>query len=158
MITLQPMTQAELQRFLEPAILEYAHGHVEDGQWTEAEAVEKSREEFQDLLPQGVATPNHSLFTLVNEAQQQVGMLWFARRESQGHPIAFVYDVRIEEAFRRQGYASQAFREMEKKVRELGWNRISLHVFGTNHAAIDLYKKLGYEMTNILMVKTLDPQ
>jgi hypothetical protein len=70
MITLQPMTEAELQSFLEPTILEYAQGHIEDGQWTAAEAVEKSRKDFQDLLPQGVATPDHYLFSLVNEAQQ----------------------------------------------------------------------------------------
>jgi len=157
MVTLQPMTEVELQHFLEPAILEYAQRHVEAGQWTAVEAVEKSRKEFQDLLPQGVATPDHYLFTLVNEVQQQVGMLWFARRESQGQPLAFVYEVRIDEAFRRRGYASQAFRELETKVQELGWNRISLHVFGANHAAIELYKKLGYEMTNVLMAKTLAP-
>ena len=158
MVILQPMTEAELQRFLEPAIIEYAQGHVEDGQWTEEEAIEKSRQEFQNLLPQGAATPNHYLFTLVNEAQQKAGMLWFARRESQGQPTAFVYDVRIDEAFRRQGYASQAFREMENKVRALGWKKISLHVFGNNDAALEMYKKLGYEMTNVLMAKTLDPQ
>jgi ribosomal protein S18 acetylase RimI-like enzyme len=158
MVTLQPITEAELQRVLEPTILEYAPDHVKHGQWTEAESIEKSRKEFQDLLPQGVATSNHYLFTLVNEDQQQVGMLWFARRESQGQFMAFVYEVRIDEAFRRRGYASQAFREMETRVRELGWNRISLHVFGTNHAAIDLYNKLGYEMTNVMMAKNLDPQ
>ena len=157
MIMLHPMTETELQRFLETAIVEYAQRHVEAGQWTAEESVEKSRKEFEDLLPQGVATPNHYLFTLINEAQQQVGMLWFARRESQGQPTAFVYEVRIDEAFRRRGYASQAFGEMETKVRELGWNRISLHVFGTNHAAIDLYHKLGYEVTNVLMAKTLEP-
>ena len=158
MVTLQPMTEAESQHFLEPAILEYARGHVEGGHWTEAEAVEKSRKELQDLLPQGVRTPNHYVFTLVNEAQQQVGMLWFARQESQGHPMAFVYEVRIDEAFRRQGGASQAFREMENTVRALGWNRISLHVFGKNYAALDMYKKLGYEMTNVLMARTLEQQ
>lgn len=158
MVMLQPMMEAELQRFLEPAILEYAQGHVDSGRWTEAEAVEKARQEFQNLLPQGVATPHHYLFTLVNEAQQQVGMLWFARRESQEQSIAFVYEVHIDERFRRRGYAFQAFREMEIRVRKLGWHRISLHVFGTNHAAIDLYKKLGYEMTNVLMARTLDPQ
>ncbi|HEU5374646.1 MAG TPA: GNAT family N-acetyltransferase [Ktedonobacteraceae bacterium] len=158
MVTLRPMTAAEFQNYLEPAIIEYAQDHVQAGQWAEEEAVEKSRQEFQSLLPDGIATPNHSLFTLVNEAQQKVGILWFARRESQGQPAAFVYDVRIDERFQRQGYASQAFHEMEKKVRELGWNRISLHVFGNNRAALDLYKKLGYEMTNILMAKNLDPQ
>ncbi len=158
MVTLKPMTEAELQSFLEPAIVEYAQDHVAAGRWTEEEAVEQSRKEFYDLLPDGVATPNHYLFTLMNEAQQKVGVLWFAKRENQGHLAAFVYDVRIDEAFRRQGYASEAFREMENKVRALGWNKISLHVFGNNHAAQEMYKKLGYETTNVSMAKTLDPQ
>ncbi|HEU5369826.1 MAG TPA: GNAT family N-acetyltransferase, partial [Ktedonobacterales bacterium] len=65
------------------------------------------------------------------------------------------YDVRIDEAFRRRGYASQAFLELEHKARNLGAARISLHVFGNNHAAIDMYTKLGYEPTNVLMAKTL---
>ncbi|HEU5378863.1 MAG TPA: hypothetical protein VFV38_25850 [Ktedonobacteraceae bacterium] len=47
---------------------------------------------------------------------------------------------------------------MENKVRALGWNRICLHVFGTNHAALQMYTKSGYEVTNVLMAKTLDPQ
>ena len=158
MITLEPMTEAELQNFLEPAIAEYAQGHIDDGQWTEEEALEKSRAEFHGLLPNGVATPHQYLFTLVNESQQRVGVLWFARREQQGQLSAWVYDVRIGEAFRRHGYGSQAFCAMEQKVRELGINKIGLHVFGNNHAAQEMYKKLGYETTNVLMAKTLDPQ
>lgn len=87
-----------------------------------------------------------------------MGVLWFAPRESQGQPAAFVYDVRIYEAFQCQGYASQAFREMEKQMRAFGWNKISLHVFGNNSPALEMYKQLGYEATNIIMAKTLDPQ
>ena len=152
MITLVPMTDAEYQRFLEPAIAEYAQDHVTAGQWTAEEALEQSRKEFLGLLPDGVKTPNHYLFTLVNEAQQNVGMLWFTMR---GPHTAFVYDIRIDGAFRRRGYASQAFLELEQKARDLGATRISLHVFGNNHAAIGMYNKLGYEPTNILMAKTL---
>lgn len=153
MITLEPMTEAEYQRFLEPAIAEYAQDHVEAGQWTAEEAAEQSRKEFLALLPDGVKTPNHYLFTLVNEAQQNVGMLWFAMR---GQGEAFVYDVRVDAAFQRRGYASQAFLELEDKVRALGGVRIGLHVFGKNHGAIAMYNKLGYEPTNILMAKTLE--
>lgn len=158
MVTLQPMTETEFQSFLEPLIIGYAQEHVADGQWTQAEALEKSRKETLDLLPDGVATPNHYLFTILNEGEQKVGVLWFALQEGQGQPGAFVYDVHIDETFQRQGYASQAFREMENRVRALGWSRISLHVFGNNHAAQEMYRKLGYETTNVLMAKTLDPQ
>lgn len=156
MVTLEPMTEAEFQRYFEPAIIDYAQDHVTNGQWGEDEALEKSSKEFHDLLPDGVATPNHYLFTLVNATQQNVGILWFALRDNQGKHTAFVYDVRIDEAFQRQGYGSQAFRELEHKVRALKCNKISLHVFGNNHAAQEMYRKLGYETTNILMSKTLD--
>lgn len=156
MVILEPMTEAEFQSFLEPTIAGYAQDHVAAGRWAEEEALEKARQEFQALLPDGITTPNNHLFTLVNEAQQKVGVLWFAMQESQGQHAAFVYEVQIDEAFRRHGYGTQAFRELENKVRALGGNKISLHVFGKNHAALDMYTKLGYEATNIVMAKTLD--
>jgi ribosomal protein S18 acetylase RimI-like enzyme len=153
MITLEPMTEADYQRFLEPAIAEYAQDHDKAGRWTPEESGEQARKEFLALQPDGVKSPNQYLFTLVNEAQQNVGMLWFAMRE---HHEAFVYDVRVDEAFQRRGYASEAFRELENKVRALGGVKIGLHVFGVNHAAIDMYTKLGYQPTNILMAKNLE--
>lgn len=153
MITLRSMTEAEYNDYLEPSIVHYARDHVEAGTWTEEESLEKARKEFQDLLPNGLATPNHYLFTLVNEEQQKVGMLWFALR---GPSTAFVYDVAIDGRFRRLGYGSQAFLEMENKVLALGATRISLHVFGNNQPALNMYKQLGYETTNVLMAKKLD--
>src|SRR5215472_11477209 len=120
MVTLQPMTQEEYTSYQEPAIAEYAQGHVEDGQWSADEALERSREEFQGLLPEGVDTPNNYLFTVVNGEGQKVGILWFAVRESGGKLWAWVYDVRIDEAFRRRGYAQEAFAELENKVLALG--------------------------------------
>jgi hypothetical protein len=73
-------------------------------------------------------------------------MLWFAMRERQGQRAAFIYEVRIDEAFH----------ELENKVQALGGNRLPLHVFGNNHAALEVYKKLGYKTTNVLMAKTLN--
>nr|BBH87517.1 hypothetical protein KTC_22680 [Thermosporothrix sp. COM3] len=155
MVTLRPMTEAEYQAFLEPSIREYAEDHVKDGEWSEEEALEKSRKEFYDLLPQGLETPNHYLFTIVNEEQQNVGMIWFMLHKRQGKLAAFIYDVKVDEPFRRRGYASQAFRELEHKVREFGGSKIALHVFGHNHGAIQLYTKLGYGVTNLHMAKDI---
>jgi len=157
MVILRPMTEAEFQPFCELSIAEYAQDHVANGRWSEEEALEKASKEFQELLPDGMATPDHYLFTIINGAQQRVGVLWFGMRKSQGQRAGFVYDVRIDEAFRRQGYGSQAFHELENKVRALGGVKILLHVFGNNYAAQEMYKKLGYETTNIQMAKRLDP-
>jgi ribosomal protein S18 acetylase RimI-like enzyme len=82
-------------------------------------------------------------------------VLWFALRSRAGQQQAFVCDVVIFEEFRRRGYARRAFELLEGRARELGATSIGLHVFGHNGAARQLYEKLGFVATNILMVKKL---
>jgi ribosomal protein S18 acetylase RimI-like enzyme len=64
--------------------------------------------------------------------------------EEEGKRQVFVLDIQIYEAYRRQGYGSQAFLAMEEKAKELGISTISLHVFKHNHSARAMYEKLGY--------------
>ena len=45
--------------------------------------------------------------------------------------------------------------ELEKVVKGLGYNRISLQVFGHNKIAFSLYESCGYGITNIVMSKTI---
>jgi ribosomal protein S18 acetylase RimI-like enzyme len=157
MISLIPMTESDFQRYCERAVAEYAEEHVRSGRWSEEEAYEQARRQYQELLPQGVATPNHFLYTLTDASSQTaVGMLWFALQPQAGKQIAFIYDVAIEPAFRRKGYATQAFEALEQQVRAHGAQQIRLHVFGHNHQARALYEKLGFVATNIMMAKSLD--
>jgi ribosomal protein S18 acetylase RimI-like enzyme len=156
MVRLEPMTETEFQAFLEPAIAEYAAEHVKGGRWSQEEALEESRKEYMQLLPDGVHTPKQHLFSIRDDIGTKVGMLWFAERERGADRSAFVYDVRIDEAFQRRGYATQAFQALETLVRGMGITAISLHVFGHNTAARALYEKLGFEATNVLMTKHIE--
>jgi ribosomal protein S18 acetylase RimI-like enzyme len=79
----------------------------------------------------------------------------FAALLPDGVRTAYVYDIRIGEPFRRRGYARAAFAEMERRVRAMGAASIGLHVFGHNQGAIQLYTKLGYVPTNVVMAKPL---
>jgi len=154
MVRLVPMSKSDYQAFLESGIQRYAEEHVKAGNWHPSEALEKSRKEHQQLLPDGVATKNQYLFSIADEETgSKVGMIWFAVDDKRLQPSAFVYDFMIYEEFRRRGYGTQAMRTVEEKVRELGVTKISLHVFGHNHAARDLYEKIGYEITGIHMSK-----
>lgn len=157
MIALVPMTEADFQTYCERAIAEYAEEHVRGGRWSAEEAYQQARQQYQELLPQGVATPNHYLYTLTDASTQTpVGMLWFALQSQTGKQVAFIYDVAIEPSFRRKGYATQTFEALEQQVREYGVQQIRLHVFGHNHEARALYEKLGFIATNINMAKSLD--
>lgn len=150
------MTEPEFAAYLAVAIPEYAQEKIASGQWAQADALELSRQGYAELLPSGLATPDNFLFTVRDStASAPIGMLWFAAQERAGQRIAFVYDVAIDSAHQRKGHASRAFAALEVEVQQRGLSGIALHVFGQNTAAQALYRKLGYQTTNINMFKQL---
>ncbi len=156
MVRLVPMNDLEYQAYLAFAVSDYADEKAAAGNWQPSEALERSAQEFQKLLPDGVATPDNYLFKIEDQALgATVGMIWLARMMQGAHPIMFIYDFRIDEAYRRKGYGEQAMRAAEEQAKALGFDTIALHVFGHNHAARALYEKMGYEITNINMAKKL---
>ncbi len=153
---LVPMTEAQLADYLQRAIPDYAGDKVASGQWAEAEAMERSRKSYAELLPEGVATPDQHLYVMYDEHAVVVGELWIGGHEQAGRRVAFVYDVAVHPEHRRKGHAERAFQALEGVVRSLGLTGIGLHVFGHNAAARALYLKLGYLETNVNMFKALD--
>ncbi len=156
MIHFEPTTAADFATYVDRAIAEYAADHVKSGRWTEEEALEKSRQEFAELLPQGVATPDHYIYSVFNDAGERVGILWLNMRGEGARRSAWIYEIEIFSAYRRQGYGEAAFHEMERRVRELGGHKVGLHVFGHNAPAYAMYTKLGYQPKNIRMEKELE--
>ncbi len=69
-IQLVPMIEEDFKAFLEYDIQVYAAENVRAGYWTSAEAVERSRQDHERLLPQGLSTPDHHLYTIFDPAAQ----------------------------------------------------------------------------------------
>jgi ribosomal protein S18 acetylase RimI-like enzyme len=157
MSVLVPMSLPVYEQYLDDAIRAYADENVRSGRWPARGAVERARADFQDSLPQGLATADNYLFEIRQQGSDAlVGFIWFAVVEKNGIRSAFVYDVEIKAEFRRQGHASLAFQALEEKVRELGLQSIGLHVFAHNTEARALYDKLGYRTASLNMLKKLD--
>ncbi len=81
--------------------------------------------------------------------------------EDAGNPIVgsgFVFDITILPQARRLGHGQRAFELLEPLARDLGLISIGLNVFANNPAALALYRRLGYEVTNIAMNKRLGPR
>ena len=158
MTRLVPMTPAGYAVYVQQAIAGYAENNVASGRWPAQGALERSQRDFESLLPQGLATPEHTLFDiLAGDDGPVVGFLWFAIEAPRGLRAAFVYDLAIHAAWRRQGHATRTFAALETLVRSLGVDRIGLHVFGFNTEAQALYAKLGYSVTGLNMQKLLVP-
>jgi ribosomal protein S18 acetylase RimI-like enzyme len=149
------MTQPEYAAWLAATIPAYAADKVASGQWTEDAALELSKKEYGELLPQGPETPDNHLFTILDEKAAPIGVLWFAVKAKFNARIAFVFDVTILGGRRRQGHAKRALFALEGEVRKLGLSGIALHVFGHNTGAQALYAKLGYRPTNISLFKPI---
>ncbi len=148
------MTPSEYGAFLEQEIPEYAADNVRAGYWDESEALQKARESFERLLPQGLQSENHYLYSIY-EGDETVGVIWMRAEMERPVKSGFIYDLRVDEQFRGKGYGKQAMLLIEDKARELGLKSIGLHVFGYNTVAKNLYESVGYETTSLNMIKQL---
>jgi len=151
-----PMTEDEFAEYVQAAIPEYARDKVASGQWSEAESLSLSRKDYAELLPQGIRTPDHLLYTLRDAATGgKVGVLWYACLEQAGRKLAYVYDILVYPEHQRQGHATRAFTLLAQEVRRRDLYGIALHVFGHNPGAKDLYEQLGFKATSISMFKAV---
>jgi len=157
MIQLEPMPEDEFNEFLEQAVRDYAEENVKGGRWSQENALERSRKDYANLLPEGLNTKDHYLFQVVDmEKKLKLGVIWLHTRFDDFHPSGFIYEILIDEPFRGQGYGKQAMLAIEEKAREFGLKSIGLHVFVHNTIAVKLYEKLGYQNQSLLMSKDLD--
>jgi ribosomal protein S18 acetylase RimI-like enzyme len=154
MVRLVPMTESEFEAYLEKTIPEYAADKARAGDWSEEEALERSRQSYAKLLPEGVRTEDNYLFRIqLEESREGIGMVWM--KHEAPRPFGFIFDIILDETQRGKGYGKQTMLSLEEFAKGLGLEAIGLHVFAHNPVAMGLYKELGYEVTSQNMVKKL---
>lgn len=151
-VSLVPMSAQRYVTWRAAAIASYADENVRAGHWAPEQAPALSEADFNNLLPSGLDTPGHWLWSVVDAAGEEVGILWVARRR-EGH--AFIYDIEMDPARRGAGFGTATLLALEDWCRANGFESIGLHVFGHNEGAWRLYKRLGYTETSVQMEKRL---
>ena len=152
MIDLLPMTPFEFDAYKNYALEDY-NRDSKQGTWPSAEV---AQEQFNKLLPEGLATPNQHLLSITLEDRSLLlGFLWLTVIQRQTGPEAFILDFVIFPEFRRRGYGTGALLATDRYAESLEVNSISLNVFSHNEAAHNLYVKSGYSPTNIRMTKKI---
>jgi GNAT superfamily N-acetyltransferase len=140
-VRLDPMDEAEHAAWLAGEVEAYAAERVASGE-SPAQAAEHSRRQHAELLPDGLTTAHHHFFVARVDGVR-VGTLWIGTER----PMAFVYDVVVDEAHRRRGHGAGLMRAGARWARERGHHALGLNVFGHNHGARALYDRLGYQVT-----------
>lgn len=154
MVKLIPMAEEDYGPYLERTIREYAEEKVKSGDWQEAESMEKSRKEFEYFLPDGLQSKDEFIYSIVDEStRQKMGILWVEVKMDETPRRAFGYDFMVYEEFRGKGFGKQALMALDEILKSKDVESMGLHVFGHNVNAFELYKKMGFEITNINMRK-----
>ncbi len=156
MFRLEPMDEATFQAWRAATKREYAAEKVKAGNYPEVGAEDLAEAEFAKLLPDGRATAGHEIRSMVNEAGEKVGYAWYTIEDRDVGRVVFIYDLAVDPAHRRHGYARLALAQIDAYAREQGCLGVMLHVFGDNEAARRLYRSAGYLETNVVMLKRVD--
>jgi len=155
-VTLTPMTEDDFAAYMDYAITNYASEKVTTGSWPATGAEARAVSTFKELLPQGISTADQHLLTIIDgTTDTKVGFIWFGVTDLGNGPVAYIYDFVIFEEWRRRGFGGGALRALENRVRSMGLNIISLHVFGHNKVARALYDSIGYTASDVTMTKIL---
>lgn len=156
MVKLVPMDSSVFDAYLERSTADYAEEHIRSGNWQREDALEKARAEFKHLLPDGLQTKDQYIYSIVESGTgQKLGVIWFKVAEDGTRRRAFFYEFYIDEGYRGKGFGKQALTALDETLASLDVDFIDLHVFASNTTAIELYKKMGYEVTNMYMRKLI---
>lgn len=144
-VHLRRMTDTEFEQWRLALARAYAAEQIASGHWAPEGAVDQALAGNDRLLPQGPATDGMLLLTALGPDGDPVGRVWIGLE----HPrwtadCAFLYDSEVDGEHRGRGYGRALLAAAEHVVRSHGVPSLELNVFGSNTAAIALYREAGY--------------
>jgi ribosomal protein S18 acetylase RimI-like enzyme len=150
------MTPQEYRDWLPWAIEDYAREDVEHKRIDRDRALGNMSAFLESVIPRGPRTEGHRMSIVEDAATgERVGYTWWAERDLDAGPAAWIYDVYIDATHRGKGYGRGLMEAVEAQVREAGLARMELHLWVDNDPATSLYRSLGFEATGMEMFKQL---
>lgn len=137
----RPMTEPEFADWRARSIESYAAQVAESGSLSADQAAADSAAQYDMLLPDGLATANHTFLCLC-AGDNVVATNWICHHRAAG--TSWVYDVEVSELHRGKGYGRAAMVAGEQAALDAGDEQLALNVFGQNAVAIGLYTSMGY--------------
>lgn len=140
-LVLREMTHEQFDAYLSASTEGYVH-ELEAAGMTPQAARRQGEEQMRELVPDGLDSEGQHFFTAYVE-ETPVGVLWISTEL----PMAFVYDIEVDESQRRKGYGEAIMNAGARWSRDRGHPALGLNVFAHNPGARALYDKLGYHVT-----------
>ena len=160
MLELKSMNQSIYNNYIKNVKQQYVQELAKSRGIDFDEAIQLTNKEFDGLLPDGLKSKNQYLYTIINDTNKNIGIIWFSSESNHGDNEAFLFDIEIKKAYRGKGYGRKAMNILELKIKEMNIFTIGLHVFLHNEIACSLYNKIGYKevkrgKAGVILKKTL---
>jgi GNAT superfamily N-acetyltransferase len=149
-IGLRPLREDEYTAWVEAHRAEYESGLVGFARMTPEAARAKAEHDVPAVLPDGLDTADTWIWA-VEEDGRRVGSLFLGIRGGG----AWLYDITIDPTERGRGLGRAAMLALEEEARRLGYDSVTLNVWGGNAVARSLYDSLGYVEDSVHMRKQL---
>ena len=143
-ITLVPLTDEAREAFVEEELADHADEQIRDAGWSPAEAGDRARAELLPVLERELAeapAAGERLWSAVRGDGTTVGWLWVRPKDAR----AFLEQITVAGAFRRQGYSRAMLAALESTLADEGIDELELTVNIGNEPARQLYASAGYE-------------
>lgn len=153
---LRPMVESEFAEYVRFSMELFASEKMRGEGLTRNAAWKIAQESMQNKFPHGLSSENQCVFVVCfGEGAAPIGFVWLEERDRDGKKSVYIYDIYIKPEFQGQGLGQKTMEAIEGIARERGAGRVQLHVFGHNERARNLYEKMDYRATNIMMAKDL---
>lgn len=154
MVTLRPIAENEFEAYSALFLADYS-AEIESNYGYSAErSMMQAKQELADDLPQGLETPDQFLLTIENTDQDIIGYLWYTLYDN--GETAFILDFILLKQFRGMGLGKASLSALEQRFEQSEVKQIKLRVAGDNHRAFKLYKRMGFSVTGINMIKHMN--
>lgn len=150
------MNGDDLAAYLRKSIPEYAYDQVHAGNWSSAEAVNRSRAEFDQMLPQGLETPNAVLVNVILNEETKIGMMWYYIDPEKPVPTIYLLDFFLFPQYKSKGYEKPVLNGLEEASKAGGARRIELQIFAHRADDLKMYLEGGFNQTSILLAKNFN--
>lgn len=159
LVRLLPMSEQHYPIYCAYFIEDYAQDLASNHGHDLPTARHKAEQTLHQSLPQGVATPGHSLLCILpaeesGAEEAPLGYLWHALHIDRGE--TFICDFYMDPVHRGRGYGKAAMATLEAELKAMGVDQIKLRVAQDNPRALALYQELGFVITGYNMAKHLD--
>jgi GNAT superfamily N-acetyltransferase len=136
------MTDAEFADWRAESVRGYIADIANSGTLPVAQAKIAAETQFDQLLPAGLRTENHSFLCLA-AGGEVVATNWIGHHYRNPY-LSWVYGVETRDGHRGKGYGRAAMIIGERATLAAGDTHLGLNVFGHNAVAIGMYESMGY--------------